>query len=659
MASQWQKELEQQINAETAHTFLLHGNVSDDVLHEGEFLRPYEVLPQIGLLQQAGIIAFFNLASGVRFANDEMKNLFLKLIIKPIVEEMASEARPDIKVYFESHKDEIEYALKWFGKLLLFSWEKAVGKLEGVEIPKTREAPFAVVVLEQLETQTPPESATGTSRLDRKVVATLQWWAQLPEIKKTNNIVILISDYLASVAPQLLEQSKGIIPIAVSLPDKEEQKETIEAFKSQGIFVPVKKEEGSKKELSVNELARLTSGLSRVELSQIFKQARVTEEKLTGPILFKKKSDIIAARLGNTVSLEKPPWGWEVIGGLEFQVFLAMNWVDALKRGDISQLPKGGVMLIGAPGTCKTAYAEAFACETDLPFMKIKSTYDPFVGVSERQAQMLVDTALAQEPVVLFIDEIDKWLLPHDQFYDGGGGTFTRTQAIFTEFLSDPLIHGKVIVFSATNRPHRLEAALKRAGRWGIKLPFLIPTKPERPSIFQALFRKEVIRLDLSNIKLDISEVIDDDNLIENLSAMCDFWVKDDRLVCGPPDEGEILDKERDLFPLVGAEIEDVIGLSHQPFLKMDYARLKGLSKEELLSLLHEEGKKQGRLVLTAEGLRTSLEHHLPTEEIGQYRIMNDLALASVSDLRCVPPEYRDRARKLRADAARVDSKVS
>ncbi|MDP1629365.1 MAG: hypothetical protein Q8L57_01965, partial [bacterium] len=67
----WYGDFEQHLAAKTAHMFLFHGNVSDDILFKGEFLRIHQLIPRMDSLKPAGIIAFFNLATGVRFPNEE------------------------------------------------------------------------------------------------------------------------------------------------------------------------------------------------------------------------------------------------------------------------------------------------------------------------------------------------------------------------------------------------------------------------------------------------------------------------------------------------------------------------------------------------------------------------------------------------------------
>lgn len=674
MHNQWLNEMERQISARTAHTFLLHGNVVDDVLFRDKFLRLYEVVPCMDALRHAGVIAFFNFATGVRFPESQMRKVFIQLIIKPIFDRLPEFEKVQYgspERYFESKKEDLEEVIRWFDKLLVTSWNDALEQaredanldadagskllelLKDKQPKEGEEHPFAMVVLEYLESKTPPDSATGSSRLDRKVVETFQWWAQLKEIQRARNLIVFVSDFLATVASQLHEQSKGVIPIMISLPDREEQKETIEAFVKEGIYTPVEKEGGG--DLDIGELARIAAGLSRVELRQIFVQAKAhdSRERLTSALLFEKKARIIEGRLGDVVRVKKPPWGWEVIGGMADKVALAAMWIDAMQRGNIARMPKGGILLSGAPGTGKTVFAEAAAHELDAPFLEVMNTFNQFVGVSEQNMQNLIDTAWAMRPCILFFDEIEQLLLPRGEVYHGDSGVFARSSRMLMQFFSDPRIHGQVVIFAATNRPDLLDTAMKRAGRFGAKIPFLIPTAEDRPSIWKALLRKEVIRLSLSGIELDISQVINNETLIAELSEMADFWEYKGQLVCGPPDRGRMLGEET--IPMTGAEMEDIIGLALQPFLHdEDRGSFQGMTQDERIAFLRERFPQEDRFVLTGDMLKDAMRNYLPHEDVYRYRAMNDLALLSVNDLRFIPPAYRERARKLRTDSKTI-----
>ena len=95
--------------------------------------------------------------------------------------------------------------------------------------------------------------------------------------------------------------------------------------------------------------------------------------------------------------------------------------------------------------------------------------------------------AQSQEPVIVFVDEIDT-VFRRGERDDSGVG-----RNIFNEFLQftgNTNNRGKVIFIAATNRPDLLDAAPKRAGRFDKKIPVLLPEEDERAEIFKNNYKK-------------------------------------------------------------------------------------------------------------------------------------------------------------------------
>jgi ATP-dependent 26S proteasome regulatory subunit len=64
------------------------------------------------------------------------------------------------------------------------------------------------------------------------------------------------------------------------------------------------------------------------------------------------------------------------------------------------------------------------------------------------------------------------------------------------EFMSDTSHRGRVVMLMMTNRPDKLDADLKRPGRFDLKIPFFFPeTDAERVRVFEALVRKNSLGL--------------------------------------------------------------------------------------------------------------------------------------------------------------------
>ena len=93
--------------------------------------------------------------------------------------------------------------------------------------------------------------------------------------------------------------------------------------------------------------------------------------------------------------------------------------------------------------------------------------------------------------VAVIIDEGDRSI-------GGGtsedGGTSSRVIARLKEFMADTSHRGSVVFIMMTNRPDKLDADMKRAGRFDMKLPFFPPADDEeRLAIAKALLKKNDI----------------------------------------------------------------------------------------------------------------------------------------------------------------------
>jgi cell division protease FtsH len=132
-----------------------------------------------------------------------------------------------------------------------------------------------------------------------------------------------------------------------------------------------------------------------------------------------------------------------------------------------ARIPKG-VLLYGPPGTGKTLLARAVAGEAGVPFFTISGSefVEMFVGVGASRVRDLFSQAKANQPSIIFMDEIDA--VGRHRGAGLGGGHDEREQTLnqllveMDGFDAD----STVILIAATNRPDILDPALLRPGRF-------------------------------------------------------------------------------------------------------------------------------------------------------------------------------------------------
>jgi predicted AAA+ superfamily ATPase len=184
------------------------------------------------------------------------------------------------------------------------------------------------------------------------------------------------------------------------------------------------------------------------------------------------------------------------VGGLEnLKEFLTVR-----KAGWDRDLPVKGVLLAGVPGGGKSLIAKAAAgvLGTTLVRLDMGRFYSKYLGETERQFSRALETIEQISPVVVLIDEIEK-------FFGNSEGEHEVSKRLLGTFLYWLQERKKKIFIVATaNRIHALPPELMRAGRWDRAFFIDLPTVPEREKIFQIHLKKQSANL----AEFDIAELI-------------------------------------------------------------------------------------------------------------------------------------------------------
>eukprot|EP00747_Dinoflagellata_sp_TGD_P117168 gnl/TRDRNA2_/TRDRNA2_172550_c0_seq2.p1 gnl/TRDRNA2_/TRDRNA2_172550_c0~~gnl/TRDRNA2_/TRDRNA2_172550_c0_seq2.p1 ORF type:complete len:256 (-),score=39.23 gnl/TRDRNA2_/TRDRNA2_172550_c0_seq2:281-1048(-) len=162
----------------------------------------------------------------------------------------------------------------------------------------------------------------------------------------------------------------------------------------------------------------------------------------------------------------------------------------------MSIAPPRGVLLYGPPGCSKTMMAKAVATETEMNFVSIKGPelFSKYVGDSERAVRDVFRKARTAAPCIIFFDEIDAVGGTRDGESAGGVGSRVLTQLLAEmDGIGSSAAQRHIVVLAATNRPHVLDAALLRPGRFDRLVHVPLPDQPAR----EAIFRRQLDRMHL------------------------------------------------------------------------------------------------------------------------------------------------------------------
>lgn len=229
-----------------------------------------------------------------------------------------------------------------------------------------------------------------------------------------------------------------------------------------------------------------------------------------------------------------------------------------------AKIPKG-VLLLGPPGCGKTLLARAIAGEAGVPFFHISGSdfVEMFVGVGASRVRDLFETAKANRPSLIFIDEIDA--VGRQRGAGLGGGHDEREQTLNQLLVEmdgfDP--NAGVILIAATNRPDVLDPALLRPGRFDRRVVVDNPDAKGREAILKVHVRGKPLDKDVNLDSLarrtpgfsgaDLANLVNEAALLaarheKTKIGNAEFEASIDRVVAGPERKSRLInEKEKEM----------------------------------------------------------------------------------------------------------------
>ncbi|CAN5856059.1 ATP-binding protein [soil metagenome] len=509
----WAEDLRKRYLRGESSMFIMHGNVYDVVLNGDKMLGLTEFLTDVLLKESRESIVAYNVSSGARFPKKT-----------------------------ETFADWQSIAVETDKAKVLTMLERSIRLTE-----KT------AVILEYAESIVPAGDASFQMDADRAAIVTLHRWSFLPEIERGDNIIILIAENIAELAPKIVSNPK-ISTIEIPMPEFETRKKIVHltderlsdedcnryAEVTAGLKcvqiasilspAPPDEEDAASREAFIvsllgaspdakeraHKLATLTAGMNRDEIKKLVApDAKEADAQQINPLerakdeadklIAKRKREIIERECFGLVEFVTPEHGFEVVGGMDEVKKDLLVIAENIKKGNRSRVPMG-ILFTGPMGTGKTFVAEAFAKECGLTTIKMKNFRSKWVGATEGNLEKILNVIKAIGQVIVIIDEGDRAFGNTDG--DGDGGTSSRVIARIKEFMSDTSNRGRILFLVMTNRPDKLDLDLKRAGRLDKKIPFLYSQTPEEVEmVAKALLRKNKIKtdVDLSKLKEEFS----------------------------------------------------------------------------------------------------------------------------------------------------------
>ena len=606
----WADELRHRYLRGEAWLFVVHGNVHDLVLHQGELTGAVDFLAA-QVLDRKDSVLRYNVSTGCRFVK---KNPSMEALG---VEDLVAQRAP-------------ERVLPVLEQLLYY--QRNLG-----------------LVVDHCEMIAPAGDPTFFSLADRMTVVTLQRWSLAPEIERADNIVLLVTESPGELNPKIVANPR-VAAVEIPMPSLEERTQIIrvvnpelepawvdrfaevtaglKAIQIKSILQPppageedpaarlrfIRKLVDSDKR--ARKLAAITQGMSHDEIRELIgvdtpttadgarsgdrgDNADELDEVIT--LIGQRKREIIERECFGLIEFVEPAHDFALVGGMDEIKRELSAIAKNIREGRRARVPMG-LLFTGPMGTGKTFVAEAFVKASGLTGMKLKNFRSKWVGATEGNLERILGVIRAIGNAIVIIDEGDRSFGSGEG--QGDSGTSSRVIARLKEFMSDTTNRGRVLFILMTNRPDKLDIDIKRAGRLDRKIPFLYPQAPEQV--------ERVLEAQIAN-----------HDLVTDIAF--------------PRDRERIATK---LLGYSNADLEAIALLAYS-YSSEDSAADESTPDSSASGLSAPAQSSDGTTV-TVEAFDRAIADYLPSRDLDMLEYMELLAVFEASNRRMLPRKYAD-----------------
>ncbi|XP_022149087.1 cell division control protein 48 homolog B [Momordica charantia] len=340
-------------------------------------------------------------------------------------------------------------------------------------------------------------------------------------------VVVASTNRVDAIDPALRRSGRFDAEIEVTAPTEDERHQILRLY-TRKVQLDL--------EVDLRAIAASCNGFVGADLEALCREAAMaalqrcsgTNENATLTLTtedWKHARSVVGPSMTRGVTVEVPNVTWDDIGGLKDlkkKLQQSVEWPikHAASFSKLGISPARGILLYGPPGCSKTTLAKAAANAAQASFFSLSGAemFSMYVGEGEALLRNTFRRARLAAPSIIFFDEADVVAAKR-------GGSSSGNVAVGERLLStlltemDGLEEAKgILVLAATNRPHAIDAALMRPGRFDLVLYVPPPDLEARHEILCVHTRPMKIGSDV-----DLKKIAEDTELFTGaeLEGLC------------------------------------------------------------------------------------------------------------------------------------------
>tara|TARA_R110002049_G_scaffold4601_5_gene32449 strand:+ start:636918 stop:638417 length:1500 start_codon:yes stop_codon:yes gene_type:complete len=292
---------------------------------------------------------------------------------------------------------------------------------------------------------------------------------QIAEGRNSRTVYVILS----SVVQIPVELEKSFIVVEHPMPTRHQLREIAQGVATEDGELPTAEE--------LETVLDAAMGLTRLEAENAFSLSLVRDQVIRPDAIWELKASTL--RKSGLVQLYKGDEDFNSLGGLEnLKAFCKRSLLQPSRDNPLKR-PRG-VLLLGVPGTGKSAFAKALGKEVGRPILTldIGALFGSLVGQTEGNVRRALQIADAMEPCLLFVDEIEKAISGAAGSGQSDSGVSSRMLGTLLSWMNDHT--SNVYLIATCNDISRMPPELTRAERFDGIVFLDLPGRSQKDQIW-------------------------------------------------------------------------------------------------------------------------------------------------------------------------------